>query len=486
MQRLRVASLGFALIACSGQAFGQAEYRVYQERPRLFLEAGRLARLRKDVDRQTLRWQSLVKLVEAGTEFPEEPLVDALRFQVEGAERPGRNAVEWARGLADGGIRTAADLRMAALVYDWCHPLFDANTGGPARTAIAGAIETVLRSGNIDVGLVRAAILAAIALAGDWNGSEQALAGLLGTHWDTDVRPALESGQLTDDGASLIAVLEASLAVRHNLETDLLRPATEALAALVRTRLLSYYPVDIETSEGLARRPSHFGVDDGQAAIHAPLYRIAELLLVAYESNLREFQFIQGWVRDDHYLLRSPMAAPYEFLWGNPYLPGLTPQSAPKLAHDALRGRLYGRMDWQRPTTWIGYAGGRLELISGEGSSASDRLEGLSPMYFPEAVVVPVQPPAKFVLSWQPAGEPPPDIAQIYLIGLRAGDTYGLKVGGRPARLVQAGAGGILVLRSDPNTPKRDRIDLRRRVRFELRPTLKPTDPRRPRPSLRR
>lgn len=486
MRRFRVASFGCALLACSGQAFGQAEYRVYEERPRLFLEGSRLSRLRKDVDRQTLRWQSLAKLVEAGTAFPEQPLVDALRYQVEGAEQPGRDAVEWARGLAGDGIRSAADLRMAALVYDWCHPLFDASTGEAARGAIAEAIEAVLPSGSIDVGLVRAAILAAIALAGDWSGSEQALAGLLGTHWNADVRPALESGRLTDDGASLIAVLEASLAVRHNLETDLLRPATEALAALVRTRLLSYYPVDIETSEGLARRPSRFGRDDAQAAIQAPLYRIAELLLVAYESNLREFQFIQGWVRDDHYLLRSPMAAPYEFLWGNPYLPGLTPQSAPTLAHDALRGRLYGRMDWQRPTAWIGYADERLELLAGDGASASDSLEGLSPMYFPDAVVVPVQPPARFVLAWQPPGTAPPEVAQIYLIGLRAGETYGLKVGGRPARLVQAGAGGILVLRSDPNTPKRDRIDLRRKVRFELRPTLKPTDPRRPRPTLGR
>ena len=66
MRRFRVASFGFALLACSGQAFGQAEYRVYEERPRLFLEGARLSRLRKDVDRQTLRWQSLAKLVEVG------------------------------------------------------------------------------------------------------------------------------------------------------------------------------------------------------------------------------------------------------------------------------------------------------------------------------------------------------------------------------------------------------------------------------------
>ena len=80
---------------------------------------------------------------------------------------------------------------------------------------------------------------------------------------------------------------------------------------------------------------------------------------------------------------------------------------------------------------------------------------------------------------------PPTEAARIYFIGLRAGDTYGLKVGGRPAKLATAGPGGILLLRADPNARKQDRIDLRRKIRIELKPTLKPTDPRRPRPTLR-
>lgn len=486
MLGLRAAAVGLALLACPAPAFGQAEYRVYREHPRLFLEDTRLARLRKDVDRQTLRWQALAGLVEAGAVFPEQPLVDALRFQAAGSGESGRDAVEWATRLAADGIRSAADLRLAAIVYDWCHTLFDPESRNAVRAAIAEAVETVLPMAGSDVGLVRAAIMASIAVAGDWKDSERALAGLLGTHWEADVRPQLASGQLADDGASLVAVLEASLAVRHNLETDLLRPATEALASLVRTRLLSYYPLDIDTPEGLCRRPSRFGADDSQAAMQAPLYRIAELLLVAYESNLREFQFIQGWIRDEQYLLRSPMVAPYEFLWVNPYLPGLSPQSAPTLAHDGVRGRLYGRTRWERPAAWIGYADGRLDLLTQDGSSVSGSLDGLSPMYFPDAVVVPVKPPARFSLQWQPAGRAAPEVVKIYLIGLRAAETYGLKVGGRPARLVEAGPGGILVLHSDPAAPRKDRIDLRRKVRFDLRPTLKPTDPRRPPPTLRR
>ncbi len=486
MHAFRAAPLASALIVCCGQAFGQAEFRVYHEHPRIFLEPARLARLRKDVDRQSLRWIALRDLVNSGTAFPEQPLVDALRFQVEGAEDAADRAVEWSLRAAGDGIRTAAELRQAALVFDWCRSRFDRDSLEVAKDAIVAAVSAVLPQASVDVGLVRAAILASIALAGDWDESESALRTLLRMHWDLEVLPALETGALTDDGAALIAVLEASLAVRHNLEIDLLRPATKALAALVRTRLLSYYPLDLETEEGTARRPSRFGTDEALARVQAPLYRIAEMLLVAYESNLREFQFLQGWIRDDNYQLRSPMSAPYEFLWVNPYLPGLTPQSAPMLAYDPVRGRLYGRLGWERPASWIGFVDGRLELLEGENLSVSDRFKGLSAMYFPDSVVVPMAPPAKVVLTWQPAHEKPPENARIFLVGLRAFETYALKVGGRQARLVDAGAGGVIVLHSDPNSQKRDRIDFRKKVRLDLRPTLKPTDPRRPRPTLGR
>ena len=486
MHVFRAAQLACAVLASTVPAFGQAEFRVYEEHPRLFLEPARLERLRKDVDRQSLRWMALRALVESGTEFPEQPLVDALLFQVEGSEDAAERAVEWSLRVASRGIRSASELRLAALVYDWCRSRFDQDSLEVAKRAIAAAVSEVLPQASVDVGLVRAAVLASIAVAGDWEGSETALENLLRVHWDLEVRPALETGGLTDDGASLIAVLESILAVRHNLEMDLLRPATKALAALVRTRLLSYFPLDVETDEGIARRPSRFGTDDALAKVQAPLYRIAEMLLVAYESNLREFQFLQGWIRDDNYQLRSPMAAPYEFLWVNPYLPGLTPQSAPMIAYDPVRGRLYGRLGWERPATWIGIADRRLQLLEGSNLSISERFGGLPAMYFPDAVVVPMEPPARVALTWQPANEEPPEATKIFLVGLRPFETYGLKVGGREARLVDAGPGGIIVLRNDPNSPKRRRIDLRKKVRLELRPTLKPTDPRRPRPTLGR
>jgi len=483
---LRFAAAGWITLIAGLSVFGQAEYRVYTERPRLFLEAPRLERLRKEVDRGALRWEALQDLVKAGTAFPEQPLVDGLRFQLEGAEARGKSAVEWAERLAGKEIRTAGDLRHAALVYDWCYELFPETLRHRVRDAVSAAVDALLPQANLSPGLLRSGILAAISLAGDWPGSEAALANLIGTHWRAEIGPVLESGGFSDDGSALIAILETSLAVRHNLDTDLLAPATDALAALVRTRLLSYFPLDIETDYGLVPRPSQFAADEETARLQAPLFRIADMLLVAYEANLREFQFLQGWIRDDKYRLPSALGAPYGLLWVNPYLPGLTPQSAPLLAHDPVRGRLYGRFGWDESAGWIGYFDSRLWILADGELSVTDAVGELKPLYFPEAVIVPVAPPVRLTLTWQPDPRSAPESAAIFLIGLRPGEQYALKVGGRHARLFEAGIGGIYVLRADRASTKRDRIDLRKKVRIEVRPTLKPTDPRRPRPSLGR
>ena len=485
MRALRAATLGCALLCLGDAASGQADYRVYEDHPRLFLEPSRLQRLRKDVERQSLRWQSLSNLVAAGTAFEEQPLVEALRFQVEGAETAGRAAVAWSKRLAENGIGNAGDLRQAAIVYDWCYDLFDASERAELRDAMAAAVTTLLPRAALGAGLIRAAILASIASAGDWDESEAALATLLGTHWKTEVAPSLRDGSIGDDGQNLIAALETGLVVRHNLESDPLQPGIDALRSLARCRLLSYYPLDIETDSGRLRWPSRYRANEQLAQQQAPLYRIAEMLLVAYESNLPEFQFLQGWIRDEGYLQASQLLAPYEFLWVNPYLPGLTAQSSPLLAHDPIRGRIFGRSGWDLPATWMGYSEGRLEVLANGEISTTTSFGGLAPIYFPEAVVVPIAPPAKISLSWEPSREQAPENAYIYLIGLQAEETYGLKIGGREARLVQASKGGIIVLQSDPNADKRNRIDLRRKVRLELRPTLKPTDPRRARPTLR-
>lgn len=467
-------------------AFPQAEYRVYHDRPRLFLDAGRLPRLQKEIERNSLRWRTLAQLVEDGAAFPEKPLLDALLFRLQGGGRALESARAWSRTPAAKGIGNAAELRQAALVYDWTHDASDPQEQRDLRNAVVEALETLLPRANLDIGLIRAGFLAAIALAGDWAGSEAALAQLIGAHWQNEVEGALKRGGLVDDGAALIAVLETCHAVRYNLDIDLWERAPAAFQTLAQARLLSYYPFDIDTAEGRARRPAVFGGEEERARAQAPLYRIAEMLLVAYEPNRREFQFLQGWIRNDNYTLRSPASALYEFLWINPYLPGLPPQSAPLLAHDRVRGRLFARSSWDDGGLWMGSMDGRLEIAAEGRAAVSAAADRQAPLMFPGAAVVPVRVPAKLKLAPIERLSGSLDEGKVYLIGLNPGEIYAIRVNGRPPQLMEAGAGGIVVIRNDPDVGKRGAIDFARKLRIEVRPTLKPTDPGRARPTLRR
>ncbi len=474
-----------AVAAFAPVAFAQPEYRIYTDHPRLFLNEGRLSRLRKDVERQSQRWETLASLIESGAEFPEKPLLDALLYRLKADEGAAMSAVTWSKSVIAGGITNATDLRLASLVYDWCHDVFPADEQLALRGAMATALETLLPQANLDVGLIRAGILAAIAIAGEWEGSEAALGQLIDIHWQAQVEEALNRGELADDGAALIAVLEVCHAVRYNLDVDLWRRSPDAIQTIARTRLLSYYPLDIETPEGRARRPSIFGDDEVTARIQAPLYRIAETLLVAYEGNSQEFQFLQGWLRNDRYSLRSPTTAIYEFLWVNPYLPGLTPQSSPRLAHDFVRGRLYGRNNWEETDIWIGYVNGRLEIYADRQSSFVSAARKQAPLLFPGAAVVLVRPPVKLNLAI-PEGEGDPlSNGKVYLIGLNPGDTYGIRINGRQPQLMNADPGGIVVIYNDPYADKRNVINFQKKLKIDVKRTLKPTDPRRGRPSLR-
>jgi hypothetical protein len=57
-------------------------------------------------------------------------------------------------------------------------------------------------------------------------------------------------------------------------------------------------------------------------------------------------------------MLRGAFGAPYEFLWANPYQPGLSHQHVPPAFHNALLGRLFVRADWEDTADWFGFFDG--------------------------------------------------------------------------------------------------------------------------------
>ena len=86
--------------------------------------------------------------------------------------------------------------------------------------------------------------------------------------------------------------------------------------------------------------------------------------MVALDVNAAESQVLQGWLMHDHFMLRGTFGAPYEFLWANPYQPGLSYYHVPLIYHNADFGKLFVRSSWDEDAEWFGYFDGVLQMFS--------------------------------------------------------------------------------------------------------------------------
>ena len=57
-------------------------------------------------------------------------------------------------------------------------------------------------------------------------------------------------------------------------------------------------------------------------------------------------------------MLRGTFGAPYEFLWANPYQPGLSYYHVPLVYHNPDFGKLFIRSSWDNTAHWFGYFDG--------------------------------------------------------------------------------------------------------------------------------
>jgi hypothetical protein len=469
--------LGFFLLTlllaapCTAQTSqpNLADYRVYAKHPRLWLDGGRLERLRHEVERDTERWRQLQLLSRGGAPFPEEPLWQALQFQVAGSQQAGQKAVEWALAKAGSteGFRDPADLRLAAIVYDWCFELLSEEKRSRLAPALGTAIRQIASQSGLETGPLRSAVLGAIAVADDWDPASQALLDSIDGRWRGEIQPALLRGETPDRGAELMAMLEIFHAVRHNLELDLWRESDAVFRPLPRIEMLRYYPQPVETASGYLRelaQPSSAKLDAPTESVPA---RIAEMMLVAYENTLEEYQFLQGWIRHDAYVLRDPYGAVYEFIWINPYLPGLSFSTSPPVAHDEVRGRVFARQGWDEDDVWAGYLEGELQVY-GDGQLMVINAESKqAPLEFAGAAIALARLPMKFEVQVAPPVSSRESRA-IYVVGLREGETYEIKVNGSRFRPYVAGRGGIVVLRNEASGRKSE-IDFDGKVKVAIR-----------------
>jgi len=353
----RFAALAGALLALmiTVHARPQApdeDFRVYTDHPRIFLKPQRLRLLRRERERQSMRWEQFDALVRGGAPLKEPGFALALYYAVTGDKAAGRGAIAWAR--------TGKDLRQLAIVFDWCQDLLD----DPGRRELASRILR-LESGPAreDTASVRDRALAAVAMADqDKDGSERILSDLVRHWWRERTAPQLTRGERVIAHDELWALEELLHVIRDNLRIDLRDNARDYFTRLPLYEIASYYPAPLQGRENDYYVPAF--AQGGQPNLErAILSRAADLSLVAYDSNAQASQYAQGWVMQDRFMLRDGLGAPYEFLWGNPYQPGLSYYQLPLAYHDETSGALFLRSSWDDDAKWFGLVGLRMQLF---------------------------------------------------------------------------------------------------------------------------
>ncbi len=430
----------FALNYSEASAQSQPEeYRVYTEHPRLFLRPQKLRLLKRERERQSMRWRQFDALISGKAEMPEPGFALSLYYAVTGDAATGKRAIEWA-------LRSGSDLRQLAFVYDWCQDLL----GESQAKALAAKIRKGLATSpaSPSVGVQRSRILAAIAIAEqDQNATEATLRTAVEQWWRAKTAPTLNAGSNLDPGSELQALLEVLHAVRDNLTIDLRSSAPEYFKTLATYEVACNYPAPYPSTENEYRVPIFSGTGDPDVTRSA-LARAAGLSTVAFDSNALENQFLQGWLIQDRFMLRGVFGAPYEFLWANPYQPGLSYAHLPLVFHDARSGVLFLRSNWDEDAIWFAlqegqaqlYRDGHITLLYQKGQLAAKP----EPIRIGKASVVVARDHLRFLAD----GE------QMFIIGWKPGTKFRIEVDDEEMSEMDADLAGTLALQfADDRTP---------------------------------
>lgn len=406
----------FIALAAAAAAPAQEEsFDVYRDHPRLFLTPQRLRRLRRDRERGTARWEHLNTLIRGKARMPEEGFAQALYFQATGDEAAAKRAIDWA---AD-----SADLRQLALVYDWCQP--------HASVLVPRLVAALKRAAAGDLPDARARALAAVAIA-----NEAELQRLVRIWWRGQIAPAIQAGRTSLRGAELYALFELLHALRDNTGIELRDSHMRFFRQLPYVQLLSYYPAVYPAAENDYRIPAVKGAEPDLTA--AALARAADLAMIAYDTNMLENQYLQGWAMHDRFMLRGAFGVPYEFLWATPYQPGLSYDLLPPSLYDSIHGQLFVRSSWDDAAEWLGWFEGELQTFS-QGEPRVEPLKSTSkPFRFGDTAVIAAPGPGWFeVLE---------DATTVYLVGLPPRRRWVVEPADREMEEARTDAGGILRL----------------------------------------
>jgi hypothetical protein len=441
MRALAILLLAFSCPAAFPQTTADEPVTVSADHPRLLLRPQRLRLLRREKERESMRWQQFAALVAGNAPMPERGFALALYYQVAGDAAVGKQAVAWA--LAPG-----ADLRQMALVYDWCQDALSE----PQKTELAKRLTEALGAASDDsIATTRSRALAAIALFDEVPVAPQReLERIVRSWWAKRLAPQLTQGRgvARDDAYAFYELLHA---VRDTTIVELRDCCRQFFKDFPIEHLLSYYPAVFEGPDTMYYIGAEAKAPTEPDLRLASLSRAAELAMVAYDVNAAESQVIQGWLMHDKFILKSPFGAPYEFLWANPYLPGLSYFHVPLIFHNPENGHLFIRSSWEDGATWFGYWDGAMQIFEDGKLKVLRPKAGVAPLSVEQAVICFAQGGSKFRVR---LGE---EADAVFVVGLEPRKAYEVEIDDEEMYEAAADAGGVLML----EVPKGKEVGLR-------------------------
>jgi hypothetical protein len=420
-------------------------FQLYAEAPRLLLKAQRIRFLRRERDRMASRWEHLSSLVHSEPPMSEPGFSYSLEYQISGDEAYGQKAVDFA--LKD------SDTRQVALVRDWCSAMLT----GTDREDLDAKLRKAASLTPANIQGARDVVFAALASADTTPELVQsAMEAVVHGWWRAKAVPSYKNGTSTIGHAESYALLELLHVLRDNFQLDLRDDAPDVFRDLPVARLLSYYPPIYPGSENEFRIPEGTWTKSSEPDLRtSTLSRAAEWAMVAFDRNALNMQFLQGWLSHDRFQLKGVFGAPYEFLWANPYQPGLSFHHMPLQFHDVRMGQLLIRSDWEDTATWLSYRDGKISIFrDGRLSSATLSADG-APLRVGQSAVL----RGNTTMSWKLA---PDDPEHWFAVGLPPNTTFQVKTPDDTKQLVSDRA-GILALHLDDPRPASVRITQSRR-----------------------
>jgi len=404
---------------------------VFTEHPRLFLRPARLRLLQRERERNSIRWQQFDGFLAGDAPLPESAFAQALYYQVSGNAASGRRAIAWTLG-------SATDLRQLALVFDWCQNLLT----DTERRDLAARIQRRMAETAADesISAVRSRVLAAVALFDHVPlVPSRELERVVRNWWGQKMAPALASGRSVVAREDAFPLWELLHALRDSTNIDLRESCPRFFKEFPVEHLLSHYPPTYQGEENDFRIGASPKIGPPDLSL-AAFSRAAELAMVAYDTNAEESQYLQGWLMHDNFMLRGTLGAPYEFLWANPYQPGLSFTLLPLIYHNADTGRLFVRSDWDESADWFGYFNGVAQLFRDGRITPLDLGSTAGPLQFDSAVIYFGPGATTFRVT---LGE---DQEAVILAGLAPRRTYQVEIDDEEVFEETTDPGGVLVL----------------------------------------